>query len=70
MIIFLNSKIIYRGFNSLEFNRIRETLAENGIEYRARVLSYGTFAQSADPTEYRIFIRKKDIYKAELLQLI
>jgi len=70
MITLFNAKRIYRGFDSLKFNKIREQLSENDIEYRQKVLSFGTYSESADPTEYRIYIKRKDMFKAETLQII
>ena len=70
MIPLIMAKRIYRGFSSSEFNRLRQQLSKNGIEYRQWVLSFGTYSQTADPTEYRLYIHRKNMNKAKALNII
>jgi len=60
MVLLINAKRIYRGFDSAEFNRICAKLKENGIEFRPRVIDYGTYSQTANPTQYRIYVNRRD----------
>ena len=68
MVLLINAKRIYRGFDSAEFNRICAKLKENGIEFRPKIIQYGTYSQTADPTQYRIYVNRRDADKtAEIL---
>ncbi len=68
MVLLINAKRIYRGFDSAEFNAICAKLKENGIEFRPKIIQYGTYLQTADPTQYRIYVNRRDADKtAEIL---
>ena len=82
MITALNRENVYIGFDLQEFNRIREILEANQIDYAQKVNNHagswalegtirggaGSFGQNIDfQYEYEIYVHKKDYQKTKYL---
>ena len=82
MITVFNRESVYIGFDLQEFNRIREILVANQIDYAQKVNNHagswalegtsrgrtGSFGQNKDyQYEYEVYVHKEDYKKAKYL---